>query len=267
MNLKILLFPTFVILSVILIIGYIQPDVKNILAKREEEVAKQEMLRNAETIESNIRSLSQALTQKKEIETFVKRYFPESIDEERSLDVINFLAQQTGVVVTGVSMKENPRVKKEVFLVDAIGAGADPTALASGTEASVENSAPEPPQSYRVQVMVMGTYQNLRSFFDRLYHTDRMRAIDDLILSRPSDAERFREEREIIPADFLEGSVTFDFLYVPAESAGNALAQPLFQESSLDFGPANQLVDFVNSPVGDIMPAGPGRSNPFEAIP
>lgn len=266
MSLKILLFPTLIVLSVVLIIGYIKPDIEAILTKRDEEATKTEELRNVETVEGNIRSLSQGLNRKSDLETLVKRYFPESIDQERSLDVINFLAQQTGVAVTGVSMNENPVLQPEQPTPE-VAPSADPFAATPEAGTAPIPAAPEPQRSYRAEIGVMGTYNNLRNFFDRLYHTDRMRVAAELTLQKPSDSERFRQEQEIIPADFLKGTIALDFAYAPAQSTGNALHQPLFQKNTLDLGVANRLVDFVNSPVGDLVPASPGRSNPFEAVP
>lgn len=259
MNLKLLLFPTLLVLAVFLGVVYIKPDIESILVKREEEEAKREALRSAENIESNIRSLSQSLNGKKEVETLVNRYLPSTIDQERSLDVVNFLAQQTGVAVNGIAMKEN-RETQTVVVVSETGE-ADPSQAAS-TERGLES-----PKSYQATIEVMGTYQNLRAFLDRLYHTDRMRAVNNLVMRKPGDSERFQAEQEIIPADFLFANIEIDFFYAASVSGGNALVQPIFQKDTMDFSSINRLVDFVNSPVGDLAPANYGRVNPFEPIP
>lgn len=259
MSLKLLLFPTLLLLAVFLIIVYIKPDIETILIKREEETTKQESLRKVESIEGNIRSLAQSLNSKNEIETLVNRYFPTSIDQERSLDVINFLAQQTGVAVNGVAMKENRETQTVVVVSE--------TGEAVPGEAVVAERGPESPRSYQATVDVMGTYQNLRSFFDRLYHTDRMRAVKAITMRQPEQSERFQGEVEVIPANFLLATIEMDFFYASSVGGGNALTQPIFQKSTIDFSSANQLLDFVNSPVGDLTPIAPGRDNPFEAIP
>lgn len=259
MNLKLFLFPTLLILATFLSIVYIKPDIENILIKREEETTKQEALRSAENIESNIRSLSQSLNGKNEVERLVGRYLPLDIDQERSLDVVNFLAQQTGVAVNGIVMKEN-RETQTVVVVSETGE-ADP-----GQVASTERG-PESPKSYEASIEVMGTYQNLRAFLDRLYHTDRMRAVNNLLIRKPEDSERFQAEQEIIPSDFLLANIEMDFFYASSTGGGNALVQPIFQKNTIDFSSANRLVDFVNSPVGDLAPASYGRINPFESIP
>ncbi len=259
MTLKLLFFPTLLILAVFLSIAYIKPDIENILIKREEEATKQEALRSAENIESNIRSLAQALNGKKDIETLVNRYLPTSIDQERSLDVVNFLAQQTGVAVNGIAMKEKQETQTAVVVSE--------TGEADPNQVAVTERGPESPKSYLATIEVMGTYQNLRAFLDRLYHTDRMRALNSLLIRKPDDSERFQAEQEIIPADFLRANIELDFFYASPVSGGNGLVQPIFQKNTMDFSPANRLVDFVNSPVGDLTPGNYGRTNPFEAIP
>lgn len=261
MNLKLLLFPTLLFLAVFLIIVYIKPDIETILTKRDEETSKQETLRKVEVVEGNIRSLAQSLNQKNDVESLVNRYLPQSIDQERSLDIVNFLAQQTGVAVNKIDMKENQQVQQTVVVTSETGE-TDPNQ--GGT---LLERGPESPRSYGVTVDVMGNYQNLRTFFERLYHTDRMRAVNVFTLRQPEQMERFRGEQEIIPADFLLATISMDFFYAPSVGAGNALTQSIFQKDRIDFSAANQLVDFINSPVGDLAPASPGRSNPFEAIP
>ena len=261
MSLKILFFPTVIILAVILVIGYIQPDIETIFAKRSEKEVKMEDLRKAELIYANITALNKALDGRQEAESFIKRYFPQSIDQERALDIVNFLAQQTGVVVTDIDMIKNERPRTEA--VGTVGAGVDPTEVSVST---VTEAPPEVPESYRVGIVTMGTYENLRSFFDRLYRTDRFRVLRDLKLS-DLDLAREGEGGEIIPPDFLKGEIVLDFLYLPKKNSGNALTKSLFQQSELDFSSANRLIDFVNSPVGDLAPSTLGRNNPFQTVP
>lgn len=263
MSLKLLLFPTLIILSVVLIIWYIKPDIETILTQQEMERVKQSELENVEQIGKNIQSLTAFLDQKNDTEKLVKRYYPDKMDQERTLDVINFLAQQSGVVITSLSMIENPRMKD---VPQAQEVNADPFASAEG-EAGATPATSTSPESYQAKVRTMGTYSNLRNFFDRLYHTDRMRVMNELTLEQIDESERSREGQEIIPADFLTASVGVDFFYAPTLNAGNALHHELFKKNTLDLGTATQLVDLVNSPVGDLAPASSGKSNPFQATP
>lgn len=264
MSLKLFLFPTLIVLSVILIIWYIKPDVETILTQQETERTKQGELQNVERIGENIKSLTVVLDQKNDTEKLVKRYYPEKIDQERSLDVINFLAQQTGVVLSGVAMAENPRVQEVTPSAEV--ANADPFAAASDATAATE-SVTAAPESYRAQIRVMGTYPNLRNFFDRLYRTDRMRVVNEFSIGQLLESERVQDGQEIIPADFLIATLSLDFFYTSVANAGNALHQELFKQNTLELGAANQLVDFVNSPVGDLAPAVAGRPNPFQINP
>lgn len=266
MSLKLLLFPTLLVLGIILIVGYIKPDIVSILDQREQESAKQQSLQKVEGVANNIQALTRELNDKGNLEALVKRYVPVAIDQERSLDIVNFLAQQTGVTLRGISVLEEKRSPKpapvEVPATDGL-LPSDPTAGGS----VMESTAPEPSEQYAVQVDAMGTYANLRNFYDRLYRTDRWRVVSEFTLMQPKDIERFRGDQEVIPADHLLSSITFTFPYLPSLNPGNALSQELFQKDKLDFGIANQLNDFVNSPVGDLSPGNPGRSNPFEALP
>lgn len=264
MNLKMLLFPTLIILGVYLSIAYIQPDIVSVLSKREEELVKSASLKQVEAIEQNIRSLTQSLNQQPDEEALVGRYFPENIDEERSIDIINFLAQQSGVAVTELDLKENPRITPTTAPSENTGTNADPFATAP-TPTTSNTTVMEVPQSYRAQIAVLGPYPNIKNFFDRLYRTDRFRMLTSFSIEEPD--MRLQGTEQIIPPDFLEGKTTLNFLYAPLRSAGNAVGQALFQKNTLDLGVAHQLTDFVNSPVGNLAPASPGRGNPFEIIP
>ncbi|TXH01810.1 MAG: hypothetical protein E6P95_01175 [Candidatus Moraniibacteriota bacterium] len=263
MSLKLLLFPTLIILSVVLIIGYIKPDIETILAQREVERVKQGELENVERIGQNIQTLTAFLDQRNDTEKLIKRYYPEKMDQERTLDVINFLAQQSGVVITNLAMIENARPQAAVAAPEV---NADPFASAEQENGGVQ-SAPQLPLSYQARIRVMGAYSSLRIFFDRLYHTDRMRVMNEFSLEQIAESERVRDGQELIPADFLEASLMIDFFYTAPLNAGNALQHDIFKQDTLDLVGATQLVDFVNSPVGDLAPVSSGKSNPFEAAP
>lgn len=261
MSLKLLFFPITLLLAVFLSVVYIKPDIETILLKRTEEAAKQEALRNVESVEANVRAIAQSLDQRKAVTTLVNRYFPASIDQERSLDVINFLAQQAGIIVNGIELKENQKELPPQAAVEA-----EPVDFL-GEASSAQNRGPDVPESYQATITVMGSYENLRNFFDRLHHTDRLRVMRSLQVGQVPDADRFVGEQEIIPAGFLAATLAVDFLYAPLVGGGNALKQSIFQKDTLDFSSANRLADFVNSPVGDLAPVSPGRTNPFEAVP
>ncbi len=261
MGLKLLVFPAIISLSLILAVMFIQPDVMSILEQREIESTKQDALSKIEMVAKNIQSMSSSLDSKKEAELLIKRYYPERVDQERAVDMVNFLAQQSGVIVTKISLVEQENKKKAPSQSHGEGtSGSEEIDILSTTEPAVE-----PPKSYKVDVIVMGTYDGIRGFFERLYRTDRLRVMNFFSIQEIS--LKTEKEGESIPDNFLEGSISFDFRYVAQKRAGNVLHHPLFQSESLDYSTANQLADFINSPVSDLTVPTTGRSNPFEKMP
>ncbi len=260
MGLKLLVFPTIVGLSLILAVMFIQPDVMSILEQRAIESTKQEALSKIETVAANIQNMSSSLDSRKETELLIKRYYPDKVDQERAVDMVNFLAQQSGVIVTKISLVEQENKKKSVSSAQDESMASEEVDILSNTEPIVE-----PPKSYKVDVTVMGTYESIRGFFERLYRTDRFRVMNSFSVQEIT--LKTEKEGESIPDNFLEGSMSLDFRYIPQKRAGNVLHHPLFQSESLDYSSANQLADFINSPVSDLTIPTTGRSNPFEKMP
>lgn len=261
MGLKLLVLPALIGLSLILAVMFIYPDVMSILEQRQVEATKQDALLKVEGVEKNIQSIIGSLDAKKETEALVKRYYPEKMDQERAVDMVNFLAQQSGVIITGLTVVEQDTKKKSVPVVsdtsEAIDGGID---ILSDTEPIVE-----PPKTYKVDVSVIGTYESARSFFERLYKTDRLRVMNTFTLQEITPTTE--QESESIPDNFLEGSISLDFRYAPLRRAGNVLHHPLFQAATFDYSQTNQLADFINSPVSDLFLPATGRNNPFERLP
>ena len=107
MSIKILLFPFCIILSLVVIIGYIKPDVMSILETRKKiEKSQADLSRVASTIQ-NVQQMTLALNNHRESEKFVMKYLPISLEEERVLDTFNYLAVQSGVVISDVAIDEN----------------------------------------------------------------------------------------------------------------------------------------------------------------
>lgn len=258
MGLKLLVFPSILVLSLVLAIWVIQPRVMTIMEQRAVEQVKREALAKVESVETNIRVVTEALATRKESEQFVYRYYPEKSDQERAVDMLNFLAQQSGVVITSFAVTQEPERKKSVAQPQAEeGAIFDPTQKGE-VQAIV-------PSTYEVNVRVVGPYVGLRNFFERMYRTDRLHSLENFGVN---EIQRTSQDEEgAFPPEFLEGFMNIEFPFVPQKRAGNVLIHPLFQSGTLDFGSVNRLVDFVNSPVSDLTLPPKGRMDPFQSLP
>jgi hypothetical protein len=263
MSLKLLILPTFIILSLVIAIGYIKPEVDTILSRRDEIVAQKEALTRVDAVAQNIRSLDQALDARRETENFVLKYFPRSLDEERVVDMLNYLAQQSGVIVTEIIVTENPLVRPDVAAMASADGGTDPAALDPASVAAFEASLP---RTYTAKATVFGAYPNLKDFFSRVYRTDRLHATRQFVVTYREKEDANTEEDALlgIQENFLLGTLETDFAYKTEKRAGIALTNPLFQTSSFNFSAADRLIDFVTSPLPPLEADPAGKSSPFE---
>lgn len=263
MGLKILVFPTILGLSLLLITVFVYPDVTKILEQQAIKITKEEALAQVESVEGNIKSMATSLDSKKDLEALAQRYYPKEMDQERAVDTVNFLAQQSGVIVSGLIFTKETLKKKVV--VSAVSA-TDETTGDSGEGLNIldnTESVAEPPKNYEVEVTVIGPYENIREFFERLYRTDRLKVTKTLSIQEIAS----KTAEGGIPDNYLQGNATFDFRYLLVKRSGNVLHHPLFRSDSIDFSSMNRLADFINSPVSDLVLPITGRSNPFEKLP
>lgn len=266
MSLKILLFPFCIILSLILVIGYIKPNVTDILAKRDAIGVKQSDLARVDTTIQNVKRMTAEMNDRSEGEKFVLKYLPLTLEEERVLDTFNYFAIRSGVVIIEVNAEENEPV--EAPIPEDLHASMSFQALAS-VQADAQVPPPIPQtrtlQSYAGSVVVMGTYSNIKDFFQRLGQSDRFRNTKEFLIEKPSEDDIKKDTGEsVYPADFLRGSYSADFVYFPVRQMGSALDMALFQKERFDFSVVDDLVNYVSNPLLPLEADASARDNPFQ---
>ncbi|MFA9262741.1 MAG: hypothetical protein ACEQSB_05365 [Undibacterium sp.] len=261
MKLKILVLPAFIILELVLAIGYIKPNLDAITDKQTEITVQKDALSRVDSVKSNIGTISEVLSRRRETADFIERYYPKSLDEERVVDMFNYLAQQSGASVVDVNVKQNEKVVTVVEnAVPVDGAAVD-------TSIAVE--APrEMPDSYEVEISVLGEYQSIKDFFNRVYQVDRLHVTKEFSIIHRKEDELVKsadgETMEAAPKKVLLGTIKADFPYIKEKRVANALNIPIFQASEFDFTEADKLVEFVKNPLPPLEVGGAGRVNPFE---
>lgn len=269
MSIKILLFPFCIILSLVVIIGYIKPDVMNILETRKKiEKSQADLSRVASTIQ-NVQQMTMALNNHRESEKFVMKYLPISLEEERVLDTFNYLAVQSGVVISDVAIDENSPL--ETSLPEVLRASMSFEALANAQAASAVNAVTPPVaatqilHSYAGSITVLGAYSNLKDFFQRLSQSDRFRETKKFSIGKlDQEALKNEEGESTYPADFLQGTYEADFVHFPIRVIGSALELALFEKGQLDFQAADDLLNFVSNPLPPMEVNTAATSNPFQ---
>jgi len=262
MKLKILILPFFIIIELVFIIGYIKPNYDAITTKQSEITLQKDALSRVDSVAENIGAIHQALENRSDIVNFIDRYYPKSLDEERVVDMFNYLAQQSGIVVSEVKIKKN--VKSQVVAVESpLPVVEDET---MGVSVVATEAPEEPAESYEVTVSVLGAYQNLKDFFTRVYRSDRLHFTKEFsIMVREVDVEQAEKEAtQGIQSNFLSASVVVDFDYIKEKRVANALNIPMFQSSDFDFKDAEEAKTFVTNLLPPVQSDEVGKANPFE---
>lgn len=261
MKLKILILPTFIILELILAIGYIKPNLDAISDKQTEITVQKDALSRVDAVKANIGTITDELDRRREAVSFVERYYPKTLDEERVVDMLNYLAQQSGTSVVEVSVKKNEKVATVVENTMPVDGSAP------GASIAVEPPA-ETADSYEVELSVLGEYQNIKDFFNRVYLADRLHATKEFSITHRKEDDEIKSADgttvEISTKRILFGTIVADFPYIKEKRVGNALNIALFQSSSFDFTEADKIADFVKNTLPTLQADGPGRPNPFE---
>jgi hypothetical protein len=188
MSLKILSMPLFVICTLVIAISYVKPDISLLMKKHNQTKYLGNQLVSLETIASNIRSMqSQIETSQSDSEStmtdahFLQSiYFPTSSDIEKGIDQLNFLADQSGVVVSNVGVEDAKKADPVPVVVDD--SVADSAALlianADGGDFIEEDITSVHrtyvPDTFLVTIEIAGSYEAMRDFYARIVHAKRL---------------------------------------------------------------------------------------------
>ncbi len=276
MKLKLLIVPFFVIMSLVIGIGMIKPDYDSWVVKKKELAQKRAEVDRLEGLRANIDSLTSNLDQNKDLESFMLRFYPLTLDQERVIDAFNFIATQSGLTISTMDIKELVNEKQEDALVPGggilapMGESAIAEDGADGTRPPTIEGAmptiayvPAEPNSFTAQVKVKGSYENIKSFFARLYKLDRMHELRNITVSE-AKKETNAEGEEVAPSGILEASFEAKFSYMMDKDNTTAMGAPVFGKSSFDIEKATASREWASTAVAELNVDNAGRANPFQ---
>ncbi len=254
MRLKILVIPFSILIALILVIGYIKPDITEIQEKKVALEGKLSQVANVGTLVGNIATLSNELAEKSGDQTFVKEYIPSEMDQERVMDMFNFLASQSGVFVYVMGMKE---VQVKAVAEETLQVVAGTPMITDGVLTPVPQAKPKI-KAYTAQVEVRGDYENIRDFFNRLSHMNRLGKIENFSLSARED----KVEGEA--STTLTGVFQAEFSYFPMQKVASALNIPVFSKAEFSSDELTALRTWAKDVVAPLEDPVTGRPNPFQ---
>lgn len=274
MRLKILIVPFSIIMTLIVAIGYAQPDYALLQTKRAELANKQAQAASLGQVAGNVARLKASLDAQGDAERLITAYYPDHLDQEGVIDKLNFIASQSGVLVSDISVQAPTKDDTAVATTAAETAGLfDPTAAGAtangdGTYTAADGTilggdgAPATfkpaARTFSASVKAEGSYENLRAFFDRLSHMDRLHGVSALSLGTKDSGQSSGSG-----AGGLTGSYTADFSFVPNVKVTAALNLPIFQKSRIALPVADRIRSY-EAALPAIGTPQTGKPNPFQ---
>lgn len=254
MKIKILIFPVFVVIDFVLILWYIKPNIDGIFDRRSEIASAEETLSRIDTITQNIDQLDSDLQRNSDIVSFIDGFYPQVLDEEKTVDLMNYLARQAGIVPISLELRHD-RKQTESTDISSSGGGGEGVGMTPGP-------LPVIPESYTVTLTAIGGYSSLKNFFKMMVHSNRVQTVKEFSLSIPPKVNS-EESEDKSQADFLKGTFIASFPYLTSSQTTNALNNPIFSQAHFDFSSANALREAVTNLVPPLEVSPSPRADPF----
>lgn len=247
MRLKVLILPFFIVMILILLIGYMVPDFSVIQANKAAIQTKEDMAAKVDATIANINTLNGSLDAQPDLEKFAYRYLPSTQSQEQAIDAFNFLATQAGLVITKMELTQPSKSQTPAS-----------EEVSSGEISDVSQvPAPQEAKTFILTASVVGSYENIKAFFSRLTHIERFQEVNLFSLATDVSVQPLDTSR-------LVGTFEGEFGYLPPQPATSALGMPIFLSSKFDFSNASKVLGQATSGVPILERPQTGRPNPFQ---
>lgn len=262
MSIKSISFPLFVVALIFIALNFIRPTVLSVVDKRTLKESKAAELRTVEATLASIGTLadSRITLLGEERGSMAVEYLPFESDQDRVLDILNYLSVQAGTSISSVAFKESPAQTRPPIEIPA---EITPEMLASGTFPLTPPQAPLP-RSFTVTVAMTGTYDGLKSFMEKVTNANRFHTVSMFSITEKGGESPTQEaEAPAVSDGFLDGIFEADFAYLPEEKYENAYLHPVFAAGKFDTAALDKLSAMKSDVPMLVEPSTSGRSNPF----
>lgn len=256
MRLKVIFSPVAFFIAIVVSIWYIWPAVQEIIAKKGEINAAEVKYNATVDKKNNIEILKGSLDKNKEKEDFILNYLPSSRSDEKIVDSINYIAIDSGINLTSLSLTEE-KVNNPIAMEDVSTSAnsSDPTMMNLNTP-KVE------PKFLSVKAALSGKYENIKMFLKQIYKTGTFNEIISLSISKEESAAQSGDQANT-SSDILTADVELKFGYMPLVHSEGGSYSEVFSKSSFDFGPYSKLSELATKSVPPLSEGQKGKSNPF----
>lgn len=271
MRLKYLFFPVILVLSLIIIVGYVWPEIQTIQQEKGAYAQSAALLAAVKGSQNNIQSIDADLTANSDKSGLVMAYLPQAKSEERIVDSLNYLASGAGLSVINIGLdKDSAPVAVAAPVVAPL------TSLNGQTDGSSPASAAAPAtpmvdslkvSSANAHVTVVGEYDKLLMYTDQLQRMGMDAAITKITIAPQQAAAAPGAASQNSATPLLTADITIGFNWAPALK-NTTFDSNNFTSASFDFTPVDKLQAFISQPpapsaLPQIQATAAGKTNPF----
>lgn len=263
MKIKILIAPALIVFSIWMAIWVINPEYKELKIDKQKLTEARKKLSDIQEKNRKIENLSQDLSVNAETQGILLRYIPSDPKEEEVVDNINYLASYEGISLYQMSIEseksgqltESPFTEASApFVSDA-----SPVSSADGT-AVQETPKKSEPKEMLVKIGLVGTYDKIRSFTNKLATLRRFNRVDSMkIEEKKSDSP----EKNKSPEGILKVESSVAFNYMEKVVSINNINDEIFQRDRFDISVVDDIKNRMNTSLVDLEMKAGGRENPF----
>ena len=289
MKLKILLMPFSVVLSLVLIIGYIYPsrfgeDANSIKNIKNEIEKKNEELLIVRAKKGNMTKLTQSLQNNADLESLINKYYPTYRNDEDVVNNINNVAFSEGVFLVNMGIEykkveasddpvrvmaiplkmsnvENNLITPENVSVDGIGGE---ILLADENGILLADLAKARIKFIEANLEINGNYDQIKRFLVSLNKVGLLNNIKSFEILK-NEKQETADDEENVSVDFLTAKTVIGFGYLISANRpiNDLLSSDLFDKGEFNFYDVDRkrgilIGNYKKSEVGEV-----GISNPF----
>jgi len=247
MKLKLLIAPLLVVAIIIMAIWVIAPSYKGLQAQKETLKLTQQKLSNVQEKNRQAAKLRQDFAQSAEQKDLIFKFLPANPQEELLIGNLNSLAIGEGLAVNNLSVAADTGISVPVAPAN-VNAGAE-TSVAAPSLATVT-----------INAGVLGPYEKIKSFVNKLSTLKRYNNITAMKISRPASST---SGGTTAPASNLQADITVDFAYLADNNTVVNANSGIFSSGKFDTSVIEQIKNKLSTDIAEISVGATGKANPF----
>lgn len=266
MKIKFIIAPALIVFIIIMLIWYIYPAYTNgvdgVAQKFQKLTRQKELNDKLDKNTNNMKSLIADMETNSSQDAIIFNYIPEDREEEKIIENLNSLAQDSSLSVIKISLSE----KKDATLlpgsVSADQLSADPLVVPTTPNASAVPINPVTPKAkpnkLEVELIVVGDYGNIKNLLGKIQKLKRFNQLSLLEI----------EELAIESGEgngSLQANITLEFDYLGRlkKMASGDVDNEVFSRGTFNRAVAEKIKDNLSIELNNVSLDQRGKSNPF----